>query len=71
MDGNSLGVVLSPGGLAAAERSEGERSEPQRSAAAAKAGAHSFTRGIPTTAMLRHGGHCRLPKHPDAMWKSL
>ncbi len=39
MNGNSLGVVLSPGGLAAAERSEGERSEPQRSAAAAKAGA--------------------------------
>src|SRR5258708_11166177 len=39
MNGNSLGVALSPGGLAAAERSEGERSEPQRSAAAAKAGA--------------------------------
>jgi transposase len=36
MIGNSLGVVLSPGGLAAGERSEGERSEPQRSAAAAK-----------------------------------
>jgi len=36
---NSLGVVLSPGGLAGAERSEGERSEPQRSAAPAKAGA--------------------------------
>ena len=41
MNGNSLGVVLSSGGLAAAERSEGERSEPQRSAAAAKAGADS------------------------------
>jgi transposase len=40
-DMNSLGVVLSPGGLAGAERSEGERSEPQRSAAAAKAGADS------------------------------
>jgi transposase len=40
MNGNSLGVVLSSGGLAAAERSEGERSEPQRSAAAAKAGAN-------------------------------
>jgi hypothetical protein len=37
MNGNSLGVVLSPGGLAVAERSEGERSEPQRSAATAKA----------------------------------
>ena len=36
---NSLGVALSPGGLAAAERSEGERSEPQRSAATAKVGA--------------------------------
>src|SRR5260370_19538172 len=41
MNGNSLGVVLSFGGLAAAERSEGERSEPQRSAAAVKAGANS------------------------------
>jgi len=41
MNGNSLGVVLSPVGLAAAERSGGERSEPQRSAAAAKAGADS------------------------------
>ena len=40
MNGNSLGVVLSPGGLAAAERSEGSPpGEPQRSAAAAKAGA--------------------------------
>jgi transposase len=38
MTGISLGV-LSPVGLAGAERSEGERSEPQRSAAAAKAGA--------------------------------
>jgi transposase-like protein len=35
----SLGVVLSPGGLAVAERSEGERSEPQRGAATVKAGA--------------------------------
>jgi transposase len=42
MNGNSLGVVLSSGGLAAAERSEGSpRGEPQRSAAAAKAGADS------------------------------
>ena len=40
MNGNSLGV-LSPGDLAGAERSEGERSEPQRSGAAAKAGAGS------------------------------
>ena len=39
MNGNSLGVVLSPGALAGAERSGGERSEPQRSAAPAKAGA--------------------------------
>src|SRR5437773_7388166 len=40
MNGNALGVVLSPGGLAAAERSEGSPpGEPQRSAAAAKAGA--------------------------------
>jgi transposase-like protein len=41
MNGNSLGVVLSPGALAGAERSEGERSEPQRSAAAAKVAAGS------------------------------
>src|SRR5208337_1160969 len=41
MTGNSLGVVLSSGGLAGAERSEGARSEPQRSAAPAKAGAGS------------------------------
>src|SRR3989442_5116921 len=40
MNGNSLGVLF-PGALAGAERSEGERSEPQRSAAAAKAGADS------------------------------
>ena len=40
MNGNSLGVVLSPGGSAAAERSEGSPSfgEPKRSAAAAEAG---------------------------------
>ena len=41
MHGNSLGVVLSSGGLAAAERSEGSVCEPERSAAAAKAGADS------------------------------
>ena len=40
MNGNSLGVVLSHGGLAAAERSGGSPpGEPQRSAAAAKVGA--------------------------------
>jgi len=36
---NSLGVVLSPEGSAGADRSEGERSEPKRSGAAAEAGA--------------------------------
>jgi len=42
MNGNSLGVALSSGGLAAAERSEGSPpGEPQRSAAAGKAGADS------------------------------
>ena len=39
MNGNSLGVVLSPGALAGAERSGGEPGEPQRSAAAAQAAA--------------------------------
>jgi transposase len=38
MNGNSLGVVLSSGGSAGAERNEGERSEPERSGAAAEAG---------------------------------
>ena len=47
MNGNSLGVVLSPGGLAGAERSAGERSEPQRSAAAAKAGADAVPASRP------------------------
>src|ERR1019366_3123100 len=41
MNGNSFGV-LSPGALAGAERSEGEHSEPQRSVAAAQAGADSL-----------------------------
>src|SRR5271169_3814858 len=42
MNGNSLGVALSSGGLAAAERSEGSPpGEPQRSGAAAKASADS------------------------------
>ena len=38
MNGNSLGVVLSPEVLAAAERSEGSPGEPQRSGVAAKTG---------------------------------
>ena len=41
MNGNSLGVLPS-GSLAAAERSADERSEPQRSAAAANAGDDSL-----------------------------
>src|ERR1035437_7031694 len=47
MNGNSLGFVLSPGGLAVAERSEGERSEPQRSAGTAKAGGDSVLTSRP------------------------
>lgn len=39
MNLHSLGVVLSPGGSAVAERSEGERSEPQHSRAKAEVGA--------------------------------
>jgi transposase-like protein len=39
MNGNSLGVVLSSEGSAGAERSEGSRSEPERSGATAEAGA--------------------------------
>jgi transposase len=49
MNGNSLGVDVGvcPEALAAAERSEGERSEPQRSAAAARAGADSLVASRP------------------------
>src|SRR6516225_1369573 len=39
MNGNSLGVVLSSGGSGGGERSEGSRSEPEWSGAAAEAGA--------------------------------
>ena len=46
MNGNSLGVLPS-GALAAAERSGGERSEPQRSAAAANAGTDSLPASWP------------------------
>lgn len=52
MSGNSLGVVLSSGGLAGAERSEGERSEPQRSAAAAKAVAGSRSVAPPNSEVV-------------------
>ncbi|MGH9691271.1 MAG: hypothetical protein ACRD4C_09380 [Candidatus Acidiferrales bacterium] len=46
MNGNSIGV-LSSGASAGAERSEGERSEPQCSAAAAEAGADSVVASRP------------------------
>jgi transposase len=46
MNGNSLGV-LSPGGSAVAERSGGERSEPQRSAATAEADAAAASASRP------------------------
>src|SRR6267143_6911894 len=51
MNGNSLGV-LSSGGLAVAERSEGERSEPQRSGATAKAGADSVSGSRPDSEVV-------------------
>ncbi len=41
MNGNSLGVLFPLGGWLARQRSEGDRSEPQRSTAPAKAGADS------------------------------
>jgi len=47
MNGNSLGVVLSSGGLAGAERSGGEPGSPQRSGVAAKAGADSLLASRP------------------------
>src|ERR1700688_3936747 len=42
MNGNTMSV-LSPGALAGAERSEGERSEPQRSGAPAKPKRRTYT----------------------------
>jgi transposase len=47
MNGNSPGVDLFPEGLAAAKRSEGEPGKPQRSVAAAKAGADSLAASRP------------------------
>ena len=47
MNGNSLGVVLSSGGSAVAERSEGERSEPKRSGAPTEAGAAAMPASRP------------------------
>jgi transposase-like protein len=47
MNGNSLGVIVSPEGLPGAERSGGERSEPQRSAAPGKAGADGLAASRP------------------------
>ena len=47
MNGNSLGVVLSSGGSAVAERSEGERSEPKRSGATVEAGAAAMPASRP------------------------
>src|SRR5208282_4001367 len=52
MSGNSLGVVLSSGALAGAERSGGERSEPQRSGAAAKVGADAALVSRPDTEVV-------------------
>jgi transposase len=52
MNGNSLGVVLSPGGLAGAERSGGEPGSPQRSAAAAKAGTDSARASRPDSEVV-------------------
>src|SRR2546422_6596445 len=51
LNGNSLGV-LSSGVLAAAERREGERSEPQRSGATAKAGANPVLTSRPDSEVV-------------------
>src|ERR1017187_9883924 len=52
MNGNFLGVVLSPEGLAVAERSEEGRREPQRSAATAKVGADSVPASRPDSEVV-------------------
>lgn len=49
---NSLGVVLSPGGLPGAERSEGERSEPKRSGAPGKVGAEAVSAARPDSEVM-------------------
>src|SRR5713101_8204309 len=51
MNGNSLGVWCSEG-LAVAERSEGERREPQRSGAIAKVGADSMPASRPDSEVV-------------------
>src|SRR5260370_6562829 len=51
MNGNSLGVWSSEG-LAVAERSEGERREPQRSGATAKVGADSMPASRPDSEVV-------------------
>src|SRR5712692_3999584 len=51
MNGNSLGVWSSEG-LAVAERSEGERREPQRSGAIAKVGADSMPASRPDSEVV-------------------
>ena len=57
MNGNSLGVALSSGGLAGTERSEGSPpGEPQRSAAAAKAGADSGVASRPDPEVVANPG---------------
>src|SRR5437899_10582030 len=51
MNGNSLGVLVS-GDLAVAEPSEGQRSEPQRSGATAKAGANPVLTSRPDSEVV-------------------
>ncbi len=52
MNRNSLGVVLSRGSLAAAERSEGSPGEPQRSGVAVKTGADSLLASRPDSEVV-------------------
>ena len=52
MNGNSPGVVLSSGGSAVAERSEGEPCEPKRSGATAEAGAASGSSSRPDSEVM-------------------
>ena len=60
MSGNSLGV-LSSGGLAVAERSEGERREPQRSGATPKVGADSMPASRPDSEVVAKPKRRKLP----------
>ena len=71
MNGNSVGITFSPGGLAAAERSEDAPGESQRSAKAAKAGADSVAASRPDPESVRAGAMRSVQARTDAIRSQL